>query len=261
MVAFTSLEREHIIEAVQGMYTEVASFPEKVFHFPTGRSACEYVGYPKDQLDAIPATATESFAGVGYPFAVKAIKAGDTIVDIGSGSGTDALISALLTGDSGKVYGLDMTEAMRTKLKNNAELGSFKNITLLDAMAEDIPLPDACVDVVTSNGVLNLVPNKKKAFEEIFRILKPGGKVQISDIVVSQEISEECRQNPKLWAECIVGAMEKTDYLELFRHIGFEDVVEICHLDYFAASVSNETKKVASSLGAHSMVMKAVKPG
>jgi hypothetical protein len=104
------------------------------------------------------------------------------------------------------------------------------------------------------------VPDKKKAFREIFRVLKPGGRVQIADIVVSQEVSAACRQNPKLWAECIVGAMEKEDYLQLIRDVGFKDVVQLQQLDYFSASVSKETRDVAASLGAHSMVMKAVKP-
>lgn len=260
MVAITSLQREHIIESVKGMYTEVASFPEKVFHFPTGRSACEFVGYPDDQLDAIPPTASESFAGVGYPFAVDAIKPGDIVLDIGSGSGTDVLIAALLTGPKGKIYALDMTDAMRNKLERNAKKAAIENVELLNSEAENIPLPDESVDVVTSNGVLNLVPDKKKAFEEIFRVLKPGGRVQIADIVVSQEVSEACRSDPKLWAECIVGAMEKSDYLQAFRDIGFEDVSELQSLDYFSASVSEETRNVAGSLGAHSMVMQARKP-
>ncbi len=260
MVAITSLQREHIIESVQAMYTEVASMPEKVFHFPTGRPACELVGYPALQLDAIPATAVESFAGVGYPFAVDAIKNGHVILDIGSGSGTDVLISSLLTGPEGKVYALDMTAAMREKLQANAEKASAANIEIIAAEAEDIPLPSASVDVVTSNGVLNLVPDKKKSFQEIFRVLKPGGRVQIADIVVSQEVSAACRQNPKLWAKCIVGAMEKEDYLQLFRDVGFKDVAQLRQLNYFSASVSKETRDVAASLGAHSMVMKATKP-
>ena len=260
MVAFTSLQREHIIESVQMMYTEVANRPDKVFHFPTGRPACEYVGYPSTDLDAIPATAVESFAGVGYPFSVEAIKPGDVVLDIGSGSGTDVLIAAIRAGADGKVYGLDMTTAMRDKLQANAEKTDVANIELITGEAEDIPLPDASIDVVTSNGVLNLVPNKKRAFEEIFRVLRPGGRVQIADIVVSQEISDECRENPKLWAECIVGAMEREDYLQLFREIGFKDVEALNRLDYFAASVSQETRDVAASLGAHSMVMRATRP-
>ncbi len=260
MVAITSLQREHILESVRMMYTDVAENPAKEFHFPTGRPACEFVGYPKTQLDAIPATAAESFAGVGYPFAVDAIRQGNTVLDIGSGSGTDVLIASLLTGDSGKCYALDMTHAMREKLKANAARAGRRNIEVLEGEAEAIPLPDASVDVVTSNGVLNLVPNKKNAFAEIFRVLKPGGRVQLADIVVSQEISAECRSNPKLWAECIVGAMEKEDYLGLFRDVGFQDVEAIHSLDYFSGSISEDTRKVAASLGAHAIVMKATRP-
>jgi SAM-dependent methyltransferase len=259
MAIITSLQREHILESVRSMYTDVAQFPERQFHFPTGRAACEFVGYPKAQLDAIPASAAESFAGVGYPFAASAIRKGNTVLDIGSGSGTDALIASLIVGDTGKCYALDMTSAMREKLKSNAIKADRTNIEVLEGEAESIPLPDACVDAVTSNGVLNLVPDKKKAFKEIFRVLKSGGRVQIADIVVSQEISPDCRSNPKLWAECIVGAMEKEDYLGLFREIGFDDVAAIHSMDYFSGSSSESTRKVASSLGAHAIVMKATR--
>ena len=119
MVAIVSDKREFIFKAVADMYTDVATHPEKTFHFPTGRLACLFVGYPGHQLDLIPATAPESFAGVGYPFAVGAIREGDVVLDIGSGSGTDALISSTLTGPCGKVHGLDMTQAMLEKLRRN----------------------------------------------------------------------------------------------------------------------------------------------
>lgn len=260
MVAITRLQRAHIIESVQAMYTEVACAPGKVFHFPTGRRACEFVGYPAAQLDAVPAAAVESFAGVGYPFAAETIRMGDAVLDVGSGSGTDALIAARLAGDTGKVYALDMTAAMRDKLRNNVQQASAGNVEVIAAEAEHIPLRDGSIDVVTSNGVLNLVPDKRRAFSEIFRVLKPGGRAQIADIVISQEISEACRQNPKLWAECIVGAMERDDYLELLRDVGFAGVSVLQSLDYFSASVSADTRKVASSLGAHAIVMQAVKP-
>jgi SAM-dependent methyltransferase len=260
MVAITSLQREHIIESVQAMYTEVARNPGKVFHFPTGRRACEFVGYPAAQLDAVPATAVESFAGVGYPFTAEAIRMGDAVLDVGSGSGTDAFISAQLTGDAGKVFALDITAAMRNKLRNNVRQAAAGNIDVIAAEAEHIPLRDGSIDVVSSNGVLNLVPDKRRAFSEIFRVLKPGGWAQVADIVVNQEVSEMCRQNPKLWAECIVGAMEKDEYLELLREVGFSGVSVLQSLDYFSVSVSADTRKIASSLGAHSIVMQAVKP-
>src|SRR5574341_1278717 len=163
MVAILSNQREVILDAVRRMYTDVALEPARGYHFPTGRSTCEFVGYPAGQLDGVPAAALESFAGVGYPFAAGVIKAGDTVLDIGSGAGTDALIASRLVGENGRVIALDMTEAMREKLRSNAERAGVGNIVILDGNGEAIPLPNTCVDVVTSNGVLNLVPDKARA--------------------------------------------------------------------------------------------------
>ncbi|MCG6872547.1 MAG: methyltransferase domain-containing protein, partial [Gammaproteobacteria bacterium] len=171
MVAISKFDREHIFDAVKLMYTAVANEPEREFHFPTGRWICEFLGYPSEQLDAVPPTALESFAGVGYPFAGDVIRPGDTVLDIGAGAGTDVFISSLLVEAHGKVYGLDMTRAMNEKLQRNLELAGVGNIEPLFGNAEEIPLPDASVDVVTSNGVLNLVPDKALAFGEIFRVL------------------------------------------------------------------------------------------
>jgi ubiquinone/menaquinone biosynthesis C-methylase UbiE len=242
------------------MYTEVAACPSKVFHFPTGRSACRYVGYPQEQLDAIPETAVESFAGVGYPFTVGAIRPGSYVLDIGSGSGTDVLIASTLVKPSGKVYGLDMTEAMLGKARANAAKMGAAHVEFLKGNAEQIPLPDASVDVVTSNGVLNLVPDKPKAFSEIYRVLRPGGSIQISDIVLGKPIKLESRNNPQLWAECIVGAVLEEEYLELFRKAGFQEVKAVHHLDYFSKSTSEDTREVAGKYGAQTVVLKGVKP-
>jgi SAM-dependent methyltransferase len=259
MVAILSNQREVIFEAVQAMYTDVARSPGKEFHFPTGRRACELVGYPAEQLDALPAEALESFAGVGYPFAVEAIRPGDVVLDIGSGSGTDVLIAAALTGPKGKVIGLDMTGAMRAKLRQNAALAGAGNVEVLEGNAEEIPLPDASVDVVTSNGVLNLVPDKPKAFAEIARVLRPGGRIQIADIIVGTLPSDACRAQPELWAECIVGAVRDTDYVGMLGAAGFGDVEIVGRLDYFAGSSSDETRKVAGSFNAHTIVLRAGK--
>lgn len=177
MVAITRLLREHIIESVQAMCTDVAAFPQKVFHFPIGRTACEFVEYPAAQLDAIPATTVESFAGVGYPFSITAIRAGDVVLYIGAGIGTDALIVALLTDQSGQIYALDMTLTMLDKFKNIARKAAVDHIEIIAADEETFPLPMASFDVVSSNGVLNLVPDKETAIAEIFRALKPGGHV------------------------------------------------------------------------------------
>ena len=260
MVAILSNQREVIFDAVRAMYTAVATAPEKGFHFPTGRPACEFVGYPAEDLEAIPATAVESFAGVGYPFAAGVVRPGDVVLDVGSGSGTDVLIASRLAGPTGKVYALDMTEAMRGKLRANVERTGATNVEILEANAEEVPLPDASVSVVTSNGVLNLVPDKPRAIAEIFRVLRPGGRVQIADIVLATDPSEACRSHPELWAECVVGATRETNFLEMFRAAGLTDVEVLSHLDYFAGSPSPETRKVAASFGAQTLVMRAAKP-
>ena len=260
MVAIVSQQRERILEAVRAMYTEVAACPGKVFHFPTGRPACLLVGYPEGQLDSIPTTAVESFAGVGYPFAADVVRTGHHVLDVGSGSGTDALIAARMVGGEGRVYALDMTESMRAKLNANAAEAALANVTVLAGEAEQIPLPDASVDVVTSNGVLNLVPDKRRALAEIARVLRPGGFLQLADIVLSRPISQKSRENPRLWAECIVGAVREDDYLKMLEDLGFVDVAALRHLDYFAASSSVDTRKVAASFGAESIVLRAAKP-
>jgi arsenite methyltransferase len=260
MVVITSNQRDVIFDAVRAMYTAVADRPEGEYHFPTGRRACEYVGYPMEMLDRLPGAAVESFAGVGYPFAAEVIRAGDVVLDIGSGSGTDLLMAAHLAGPGGRAIGLDMTAAMRRKAAANARAAGLANVELLDGNAEAIPLPDASVDVVTSNGVINLVPDKAAAVREIHRVLRPGGRVQIADIVVRDAPSDECRSNPQLWAECIVGATTVTDYLDTFRAAGFEAVEQLSELDYFAASSSESTRRTAGGFGAHAIVMRARKP-
>jgi SAM-dependent methyltransferase len=253
-VALWSDKKEFIFKAVEEMYTDVASRPGAVFHFPTGRLACLFVGYPAGQLDCLPEEALESFAGVGYPFAAGVISQGDTVLDVGSGSGTDTLLAAMLTGPSGVVYGLDMTRAMREKLQR-----IVAHVRVLEGNAEQIPLPDASIDVVTSNGVLNLVPDKRAAFGEVARVLKPGGRLQIADIALRVPVSEQSRADPKLWAECVVGAITEDDYVSLLRAAGLS--VEVFgNMDYFAGSVNPSTRRAAHGLGAHAIVMCGCKP-
>jgi SAM-dependent methyltransferase len=260
MVAILSNQREVIFDAVRRMYTEVALMPAREFHFPTGRRACEFVGYPAEQLDRLPAAAIESFAGVGYPFAAGVITSGDTVLDIGSGSGTDALIAAGLVGPDGRVICLDLTEAMRDKLRATAAAAGAGNLELLAGNAEAVPLPDASVDVVTSNGVLNLVPDKARAIREVARVLRPGGWLQLADIVVTTLPSEACRSHPELWAECIVGATTAESYAAEFATAGLGEVEVLIRSDYFSGSCNAETRQVAGSFGAHAVVLRARKP-
>jgi arsenite methyltransferase len=260
MVAVHSDKREFIIAAVKVMYTDVARNPDKEFHFPTGRAACLFVGYPDQLLDQISPKAMESFAGVGYPHAAKVIKSGDIVLDIGAGAGTDSLIAGLAVGEKGHVHGLDMTPAMLKKLQENIDRSGIKNVSTLAGEAENIPLDDESVDVVTSNGVLNLIPDKAMSFAEIFRVLKPGGKVQLADIVVDKAISEKCKSDPELWAECVVGASLKDQYIALFAETGFTDISEIRSFDYFSGSNSEKTREIAGGFDAHTIELVMSKP-
>src|SRR2546428_5835026 len=249
-----------VTKAVQSLYTEVATRPDKAYHFPLGLEALRYLGYPEEDLRRLPPTATESFAGVGYPHAANAIRPGDAVLDIGSGSGTDVLYASLKTGRSGKVYGLDITPAMITKARANIEMMRAKNVQILEGDATRIPRPDASADVVTSNGVLNLVPDKPAAFREIFRVLKPGGRLQLADIVVQVDVGSVCGLNPQLWADCIGGAAVEPEYMETIRAAGFQDVRVLERIDYFAKSSSESTKRITKTFGAESVVVAARKP-
>ena len=260
MVYVASLNKDLIFSAVRAMYTDVAVHPEREYHFPTGRAACVFVGYPPAELAQLPPVAVESFAGVAYPFAANVIAEGETVLDIGSGSGTDLLLSARQVGERGQAIGLDMTAAMLEKVARSVAASGLSNVRLLEGNAEKIPLPDASVDVVTSNGVLNLVPDKRAAFAEIHRVLKPGGRVQIGDIALGQPLSGDCLSNPKLWAECIVGATLEDEYLTMLQQSGFTHIEILGRLDYFCASVSAATRSIAQSFHARSVVIRAAKP-
>lgn len=255
----TTLDDTSILEAVQEMYGDVATHPTKEFHFPTGHRACQYVGYPDDVIDALPEDAVESFAGVGNPFLAEVIDPGDTVVDVGSGSGVDVLAAALETGPSGTVYGIDMTPAMIEKAERTIKAAGADHVRLREGRADDLPLEDASVDVVTSNGVFNLVPDKAAAFQEVVRVLKPGGYLQLADIVLSEPAGESSKADPQLWAECIVGAETEEKYLDLIGGAGFDDLTVLDRFDYFEESPDESTRKAARGLGAHTIVLSARK--
>jgi ubiquinone/menaquinone biosynthesis C-methylase UbiE len=260
MVAILGFSKDQITAAVQAMYAEVATAPGHPFHFPVGRAACRALGYPEAELERLPAAAVESFAGVGYPFRAGAIRPGDRVLDIGAGSGTDTLIASRMVGEAGKVWALDITPAMLDKLRATLESAGIRNVEVIAGDAERIPLPDNSVDVVTSNGVLNLVPDKRRAFAEIFRVLRRDGHVQIADVVIARPVPIGGRSDPRLWAECVVGASVDEDYLDLFRAAGFADVEVLRAFDYFAASPSAETRHIARSLGARAIEVAMRRP-
>ena len=260
MVAVLGFSKDDVTAAVQAMYADVAAVPSGYFHFPVGADAARALGYSENELDAVPRAVVESFAGVGYPFRDDVIREGDAVLDIGAGSGTDTILASRQVGETGKVWALDITPDMVAKLRKTVSEAGIANVEVFEADAEHIPLPDNSVDVVTSNGALNLVPDKRKAFAEIFRVLKPEGRVQIADIVISRPVPLGGRSDPELWAECVVGASIDEDYLDLFREAGFTDIREINSQDYFSLSPSEDTRRIAHSLGARNVEIAMRRP-
>lgn len=181
------------------MYQEVADHPRSEFHFFHGRTAAELFEYEPEWLDRAPPGAVESFAGVGNPHLRSNLQPGETVLDLGSGAGLDAIIAAWQVGPTGKVIGLDLNPTMCLKASANAESGGARLDCRTGAM-EKIPLPDASVDAVISNGVINLSFRKRRVFEELFRVLTPGGRLSFADIVSAKQLSQSIVNDPKLWA-------------------------------------------------------------
>lgn len=193
-LAFHVIRRE-----VQGEYREVALHPEKGFHFHTGRRLAEMLEYDAADINAVPMTALESFAGTGNPFALGDIPAGARVVDVGCGAGFDTLIAARRVGSEGRVLGVDMTDDMVHKARTAADLADARSVAIVQGYAESLPVPDEWADVVISNGVMNLCPDKPAALGEWYRVLKPGGHLRIADIVVEKPIPEAAKGNIDLW--------------------------------------------------------------
>lgn len=181
------------------MYQEVADSPGAEFHFYHGREAAELFGYDADILDNAPGGAVDSFAGVGNPHLRSNIQPGETVLDLGSGAGLDALIAAARTGPSGKVIGVDLNPSMCRRARANAA-ATGAALECREGRMEEIPVEDATVDVVISNGVINLSFRKRRVIEEIYRVLKPGGRLSITDIVSGKQLSQSIVNDPKLWA-------------------------------------------------------------
>ncbi|MEX2487700.1 MAG: methyltransferase domain-containing protein [Nitriliruptoraceae bacterium] len=184
---------------VSAHYAEVAHDPHGEFHFHTGRTATTRLGYDDALLDGFPDACVEAFAGVANPFSFGVPASGEHVVDVGSGGGLDALIAARAVGGDGAVIGVDMTADMRRRATENAAAAGLDNVEFRDGLAEDLPVDDGWADVVISNGVLNLVPDKVAAYEEIRRVLRPGGRIQIADVCVEREVPDDAKRDIDLW--------------------------------------------------------------
>jgi arsenite methyltransferase len=183
---------------IQKTYTDVSTKPEEEFIFPTGRSWAEELGYP-DESANVPERSVESFAGVANHFVLGRIEAGATVVDLGCGAGTDLLIAAQMAGRDGRAIGIDMTPTMLERARQSASEIGLENVELHEGLIESLPLEEGSVDVVISNGVIDLVPDKEAVFSEIDRVLRPGGRLQIADVIIHKEVSEDARKRIDLW--------------------------------------------------------------
>ena len=218
-----SMSAGEIKRAVAEKYSEVALTPEGKFNFPVGRKFAESVGYPAEVLDELPVAIWESFTGAGNPQPYVDPRPGETVLDLGCGAGLDLYLYAKAVGEGGKLYGLDMSQAMIDKARKNLESGDIRNVEFLNVSADAIPLPDASVDLVTANGIYNLSPDKDAVMREVYRVLKDGGRTVFSEIVLKSPLPEKVRRNIDDWFRCIGGALPRADFLSHLRAAGFRN--------------------------------------
>jgi SAM-dependent methyltransferase len=194
-----TLDLDQLRQAIQEEYAEVARNPQQDFHFHTGRPLAALLGYDEAWLEGIPEGTIDSFAGTGNPFALGEISPGERVVDVGCGAGIDSLIAAKKVGSDGAVIGIDMTPAMLEKAGRGASQAGLTNVEFRQGYGEALPVPAGWADVVISNGVLNLMPDKAAALGEMARVLKPGGRLQIGDILVQKEVPQAAKDDIALW--------------------------------------------------------------
>ena len=190
---------ESLRAAIRAEYAAVAEHPDQGFHFHTGARLAAILGYPEPWIAALPSSAVESMAGTGNPFALGQLLPGERVVDCGSGAGVDSLIAARLVGPTGSVIGIDMTPEMLAKARRNADLAGAHNVEFREGVLEELPVPDGWADVIISNGVLNLVPDKALALAECFRVLRAGGRIQLADIVLDRSVPGGAKSDVSLW--------------------------------------------------------------
>jgi arsenite methyltransferase len=221
----TGFDIARLRKQVSQTYDRVAREPKGNFHFHRGPEyACRMLGYDLEELAMLPAESTASFAGVGNPHRIGSIEPGETVLDIGCGSGMDLMLAARRTGPSGKAIGVDMTPAMLELAKRGAlKAGLWENVEVRRGMAEELPVETESVDVVISNGVINLSPDKDRAFREVCRVLRPGGRLYLADVVAQRELSLAVRSDADLWAASIGGALPETELNEIIAGVGLTD--------------------------------------
>lgn len=259
MSTVTAFNASELEAKVKAMYRDVAENPHGEYHFEMGRPLAERLGYAVADLDEIPEEAIDSFAGVGEYFRLAGIKPGETVVDFGSGSGMDSFVAALKVGPHGKVVGVDMTDQQRKKAEALRNRDGFNNVTYVKGYIEAVPLPASFADVVISNGVFNLSPDKPKVFEEVARILKPGGRMAIADIVTDVQLPQSISCNTTLWAACIGGAAQRDEYRAMIETAGLRVIAVEDNPQY--QFISDSAQGATRKYGVRSVSVRADKTG
>jgi ubiquinone/menaquinone biosynthesis C-methylase UbiE len=257
-MSLATVDRAALESKVKSMYSEVAANPHGEFHFEMGRPMAERLGYSAADLDRIPQEAIDSFAGVGHFFHIANLQHGEQVVDLGSGSGMDSFIAALKVGVTGRVVGVDMTDAQLTKATRLAHAHPIETVVYRKAYIEDTGLPAESFDCVISNGVINLAADKSRVFQEVARLLKRGGRLAIADIVTELPLPQNVVCNTDLWAACIGGAAYEQDYRNAIESAGLQ--IERIETNTEYRFISDRARKATAKWGVKSVSVLARKP-
>lgn len=235
--------------SVRDKYRAVATDPGGGFHFHTGRSLARLLDYHPTLVDPLPDRAVASFAGVANPFSLHPLGQDDRVVDVGSGGGFDSFVAAGLVGRKGRVIGVDMTPEMLAKSRETARLLGLEHVEFREGIAERLPVEDSWADVVISNGVLNLVADKPGVFTEIFRALRPGGRLQFADIALGTQVPDEAACNIDLWTDCIAGGLSTDQWQQVLTDAGFTDIELGAPVDTFGGAPGEANARSFSVFG------------
>jgi SAM-dependent methyltransferase len=249
------VDREELDRHIAQMYRDVANEAGRDLHFPTGRPLAEALGYPADLLDRLPAGAVDAFAGVGYHLGLARLLPGERVLDLGSGSGMDVFAAAAQVGAGGSVTGVDITPE---QLARSERLRRDGHVSFRRARIEELPFDDGSFDAVISNGVINLSPDKRRAFAEAARVLRPGGRLALADIVTERQIAARTTCQADLWAACIAGASQSDLYLQDIASAGLE--LQVIEPNPAYRFTSERAQGTSDSYGAHSVSLLALKP-